>query len=188
MDAHHLLRYLLQHNSRNYWNVYTALSICMLYIVVWHACNIFLNETQNDNVLTLQACSYFLSWIKGCMKSSINKQRNKLPVAHFVMTCGGCLYQELLKGGFIEASTHYVSVTLNTDGIPMFKSSNFEFWPLFMLINELPYRMRYIPLNSVVTVLPCLIFGPLSVLKENRIFAGLWYRSKPNVSLSKATC
>ena len=75
-------------------------------------------------------------------------------MAHLVTTCGGRLYQELLKGGFIEASSHYVSVTLNTDGIPVFKSSNFEFWPLFMLINELPYGMRYILLTFVVAVLP----------------------------------
>ena len=33
----------------------------------------------------------------------------------------------------------YISVIFNTDGIPVFRSSGFSFWPL---INELPYRMR----------------------------------------------
>ena len=97
------------------------------------------------------------------------------------MTCDDRLCQELLKGGFIEASRR---VTLNTDGIPVFKSSNIEFWPLY----ELPYRMRYILLNSVVTVMPCLTFGPLRVLMENWIFTGLWCGLKPNMSVSKATC
>ena len=71
------------------------------------------------------------------------------------MICGGRPYQELLKGGFMEASIHYVSVTVNTDGI---SCSILPIWVLttFMQINELPYRMRYILLTSVVAVLPCL--------------------------------
>lgn len=33
--------------------------------------------------------------------------------------------------------------TLNTDGVPVFKSSGYQFWPLYLVINELPYQMRY---------------------------------------------
>lgn len=84
------------------------------------------------------------------MKSFVNKLGSTLPVALCDDICGGRLYRELLKGNFIGASDHYVSVTLNTDSIPVFKSSNFEFWPIFILINELPYRMRYILLNPLL--------------------------------------
>ena len=55
--------------------------------------------------------------------------------------CGGRLYKELTSE-FIATSQRYVTVTFNTDGIPVFKSSKYEFWPLFLLINELPYKLR----------------------------------------------
>jgi hypothetical protein len=31
----------------------------------------------------------------------------------------------------------------NTDGVPIFKSSGFSIWPIFLIINELPYHLRY---------------------------------------------
>ena len=30
----------------------------------------------------------------------------------------------------------------NTDGIPVFKSSGFALWPLYLVINEIPYKER----------------------------------------------
>lgn len=56
--------------------------------------------------------------------------------------CAGRLYRELLSSQLMGTTQHYVSVIFNTDGIPVFKSSNYEFWPLFLLINELPYKHR----------------------------------------------
>ena len=101
----------------------------------------------------------------------IHKQ-STLPVAHFVMTCGGCLYQELLKGCFIEASSHVSPSTLMV--FPCSSLLTLSCGHFLMLINELPYSMRYIFLSYI---------RPLRVLKENRIFTGLWYGSKPNMSL-----
>lgn len=50
----------------------------------------------------------------------------------------------------------------NTDGIPVFKSSKFAIWPLYFVINELPYKER--------------------ISKDNMIFAGLWFgSSKPSM-------
>ena len=37
-----------------------------------------------------------------------------------------------------------ISLIFNTDGIPVFKSSNLSFWPLYLLIIELPYKLRYV--------------------------------------------
>lgn len=46
---------------------------------------------------------------------------------------------------------------LCTDGVPVFKSSNFSMWPLYFVINELPYALR--------------------MKMQNVIFAGLWFGS-----------
>ncbi|KAJ8676846.1 hypothetical protein QAD02_012633 [Eretmocerus hayati] len=50
---------------------------------------------------------------------------------------------------------HRITSTWNSDGVLLFKSSKFNFWPLFLMMNELPYRLR--------------------VKKENMILAGLWF-------------
>ncbi|XP_075730356.1 uncharacterized protein LOC142772109 [Rhipicephalus microplus] len=48
-----------------------------------------------------------------------------------------------------------VSLTFNTDGVPLFESSKFGFWPLLAQINELTYKDRVQRL-----VLAGLWFGP----------------------------
>ncbi|XP_040070803.2 uncharacterized protein LOC120843478 [Ixodes scapularis] len=35
-----------------------------------------------------------------------------------------------------------LTVTFNTDGVPLFESSNFGIWPLLVQVNELPFRER----------------------------------------------
>lgn len=58
--------------------------------------------------------------------------------------CSGDLYKELHSSGVISNDNNimHLTLTLNTDGIPIFKSSNFAFWPMYLTINELPYKMR----------------------------------------------
>ena len=65
----------------------------------------------------------------------------------------GALYKKLSgKGGLLSCPDN-VSFLMNTDGVPVFKSSKVSIWPLYLVINELNYskRMAY----------------------ENMIFAGL---------------
>ena len=56
---------------------------------------------------------------------------------------GGEIYQDLVKSGFLQ-NPHNLTLVFNTDGIPVFRSSSFSFWPLHLIINELPFRMRYV--------------------------------------------
>ncbi len=35
-----------------------------------------------------------------------------------------------------------ISLVLNTDGVAVFKSTNFSVWPLLLMINELPFHER----------------------------------------------
>ena len=60
--------------------------------------------------------------------------------------CDGNLYQQLLKSHACSAHDDCILLTFmfNTDGVPIFKSSNFSVWPLLLSINELPFHARYV--------------------------------------------
>ena len=50
----------------------------------------------------------------------------------------GALYQrKFVPGGFLS-ERYNISVKVNTDGVAIFRSSQFGVWPLFLLVNELP--------------------------------------------------
>ena len=51
----------------------------------------------------------------------------------------GVLYKELCDKGILNSKDN-ISFIMNTDGVPVFKSSKVSIWPVFMIINELPYR------------------------------------------------
>ena len=54
----------------------------------------------------------------------------------------GSLYQrESTPGGFLS-EPYNISLKLNTDGVAIFRSSQFGVWPLFLLVNELPPAVR----------------------------------------------
>ena len=85
------------------------------------------------------------------------------------------------KGAF--RSIYDISIILNTDGVPVFRSSSFAFWPIHILINELPYKMRCYNCNIITyTQKNKKNFCTYRISKENRILAGLWYgKSKPDM-------
>ena len=56
------------------------------------------------------------------------------------------------------ADLNNISFVLNTDGVPIFKSSNISIRPAFFVINEVESNLRY--------------------QSENMLFTGLWYSSK----------
>lgn len=66
----------------------------------------------------------------------------------------GVLYKELCNKGILNCKDN-ISFIMNTDGVPVFKSSKVSIWPVFMIINELPYRKR--------------------MAKENMLLSGLWF-------------
>lgn len=45
------------------------------------------------------------------------------------------------NGGPLDRTLAY-SLTLNCDGVPVFKSSLYGIWPLYGIVNELPYPVR----------------------------------------------
>jgi len=74
----------------------------------------------------------------------------------------GSLYREMMLPNGILNSQNNISLTWNIDGLPVFSSSKFSLWPCYLVVNELPYRLRQ--------------------LRENIIIGGLWFgEEKPNM-------
>ncbi|XP_033725860.1 uncharacterized protein LOC117315674 [Pecten maximus] len=69
----------------------------------------------------------------------------------------GQLYKNLFENGILQEENN-LSFSLNTDGAPLFKSSNVSMWPVYMLINELPIAKRK--------------------HRQNSVFYGVWISSK----------
>ena len=61
----------------------------------------------------------------------------------------GLIYKE--QSDFF-GSPYNLSFTLNYDGAPKFKSSNMQIWPIQLSINELPPRLRYLLLVSLLNI------------------------------------
>jgi len=76
------------------------------------------------------------------------------------------VYQAEMQNGFLNERNN-ISFMWYTDGIAIFKSSNFSIWPMYLVINELSYKMR--------------------TQRQNIIVAGVWFGDKkpnPNIFLS----
>lgn len=55
----------------------------------------------------------------------------------------GCEYRKHVQSGFLsEQNKANVSLTLNTDGVEIYKSSKYSLWPIWLQINELPPIQR----------------------------------------------
>ncbi|KAK3929738.1 Peroxisome biogenesis protein 19-1 [Frankliniella fusca] len=76
----------------------------------------------------------------------------------------GQLYKELVQSGFLGPQHPYnFSMISNSDGVPVFHSTNQSLWPLYFNILELPPHLRF--------------------KKEFTWIPGLWFGSKPVVNL-----
>ena len=72
----------------------------------------------------------------------MGKHRAQATRGVYTDICDGSVYQQLILNKHTDSPSN-ISVIFNTDGFPVFRSSGFAFWPLYLLINELPYQMRY---------------------------------------------
>ena len=69
-------------------------------------------------------------------------------------------YSDIYDGEVYKASSDLLSVcnnlnisfTLNYDGVPKFKSSNTQIWPVQLSINELPPSVRYIHCQIIIII------------------------------------
>ena len=91
-------------------------------------------------------------------------QRQKQHENNYEDIYDGSIYKKLMSPGCILSNSNNLSLTWNVDGMPLFKSSKYSLWPMYFIVNELPYKER--------------------ILKENSILAGLWFGEvKPSMNI-----
>lgn len=74
----------------------------------------------------------------------------------------GEIYNELSKEGKPLSSKDNFSYSFNSDGVPIFTSSKYSLWPIFLMLNELPPKLR----------------------RDNLILAGIWCgKTKPKMDV-----
>jgi hypothetical protein len=56
----------------------------------------------------------------------------------------GYQYKKLFQDNGVLSKKNNISLKVDTDGVPIFKSSGFSIWPIYFEINELPPIKRYL--------------------------------------------
>lgn len=74
----------------------------------------------------------------------------------------GILYKKIISQLTEEEKRNFISAIVNSDGSPLFVSSNFSVWPIQIIINEVPYDQR----------------------TKKPIVCGIWFgKGKPNMDV-----
>ena len=55
----------------------------------------------------------------------------------------GKMYQKLSEPGQRLYGNNNLTLTFNTDGVALYKSSRIKIWPIYLAINEIPALERY---------------------------------------------
>lgn len=92
------------------------------------------------------------------------QQYKKLPSCSNIRDIvDGAEYKKFKQNGGFLTNEDHLTLLFNTDGIPLYKSSKVNIWPVFLAINELPPEERF--------------------AKKNMILWGLWQgKGKPRFS------
>ncbi|XP_051156773.1 uncharacterized protein LOC127278885 [Leptopilina boulardi] len=121
------------------------------------------NYKYKDFFVTMDASSHILKLIecnstyyKYVVNERINDKGNIRDIYD------GKLYRNFVKNLSENDKRSYATVTFNTDGAPLFTSSSYSIWPIFLMVNELPYHIR----------------------SKNLILIGLWFgKDKPKMNV-----
>ena len=81
-----------------------------------------------------------------------NMQHQKRLKCYFATVPVRQQLQEVLQrdGMLQKIGTNHISLTMNTDGVPVYNSSSVSLWPIFFVINDLPPSERFIPQNLII--------------------------------------
>lgn len=89
--------------------------------------------------------------------TSIQNTKKKIGqnIAHTEISdiCDGQFYRTLCQPGQFLNDSNNISALFNTDGIPLYNSSNVKLWPVFLAINELPPSSRFSRENMVLAAI-----------------------------------
>ena len=127
--------------------------------------------SQGNFFVTANLCSQVKSLFQ---RKDINKHlfyrdnRSKIGENAIEDIYDGAMYKKMMEEGQPLSNKNNFSYCFNSDGLPVFKSSKYSLWPIFLMINELPPRLRF----------------------SNLILAGLWFgkvEPKMEIFLQKFT-
>ena len=79
----------------------------------------------------------------GCKKSNTKTHQTVLQVSE-------TLYKKHKESGKFLTKEDNLTLLFNTDGIPLYKSSKVNIWPVFLAINELPPEKRFAKKNMIL--------------------------------------
>ena len=92
------------------------------------------------------------------------QEQSKVTTKSITDITKGSGYQALKENGQFLKETSNITLSLFTDGVSLFKSSGVSLWPLYLLMNEIPRKQRF--------------------LRKNMILWGVWQGAgKPNMTV-----
>ena len=168
------------YNFRKYFSyLLTPVNFCYYCINCFGLVNSLADNvclTCGKTFTTIKELSYFLHFsVSDQIKSLFARKnffnniqhrflRTKFHECNYEDLYDGLLYKQHMASNGILACKNNISLTWNVDGLPLFKSSKYSLWPMYLIVNELPFKLRK--------------------LKENMIIAGLWFgENKPNMNI-----
>lgn len=66
------------------------------------------------------------------------------------ITSGSEYKKMTVKGAFLDNDNTNITLTFNTDGVSLFKSTNVSLWLVYLAINEIPPRERFLMKNLII--------------------------------------
>ena len=82
---------------------------------------------------------------------TVNEQYQKKRKSYFAsVSLASQLTEIAQRCKLFEGSDKSVTLTMNTDGVPLYNSSSVSLWPVFCSINELPPAERFLTQNLVI--------------------------------------
>ena len=120
---------------------YPAVKVCEICSVTFSSAklpNYFVTLSISDQIKQLFTKETFASNILYRFK------RTKSNPDNYEDIYDGLLYRKLMVPGALLNNPNNLSLTWNVDGVPIFKSSKFNLWLLYFVINELPFKLRHI--------------------------------------------
>lgn len=100
---------------------------------------------------------------------------------HYRDIYDGKMYRDFVKTLSNTDKHQYVTALFNTDGAPVFESSTFSIWPIYIILNEIPPEVRM--KNVIVSGL---FFGPKK--PEMNLFLDVFVKNINNLSTNGIPC
>lgn len=108
-------------------------------------CNISIDVKDNmykDFFVTMNPSSRIADLLKSNSSYYNNIMFNRQPDNVIRYIYDGKLYKAFVKNLSPSDRNNYITITYNTDGAPLFESSQYSIWPIYLMINELPMAVR----------------------------------------------